>query len=183
MSHRIRLVALLSAVGLLTAADLLACGDKFLVAGRGTRYQRPKNARAASVLIYANPSSGLPTALGSVPVESVLKREGHRSTTVETLEQLSAILAGGRFDVILVARSVAAAVEDLLGGGPDAPVVVAFCVKASDPEPQQAGKSTPCALKVPPKERSLLEAIDKAVERHDQNSRKPQAIPPRCWKQ
>lgn len=176
MDYRIRLVGLVAAVGLSTGADLLACGDKFLVAGRGTRYQRPKNARAASVLIYANPSSGLPAALGSVPVESVLKRQGHRSTTVETFEQLSAILAGGRFDVILAASSVVAAVEQVLGGGPDAPVVVAFCVKASGQEPQGAGKkSTPCAVKAPPKERSLLEAIDKAVERHDQNARRAQA--------
>jgi len=49
-----------------------ACGDKFLIAGRGTRFQRPKNARAASVLIYAGPSSGLPAVLKNVKVESVL---------------------------------------------------------------------------------------------------------------
>lgn len=172
MRHRIRLAGLVAAIGLLTGADLLACGDKFLVAGRGTRYQRPKNARAASVLIYANPSSGLPAALRSVPVESVLKREGHRSTTVETLEQLSAILAGSRFDVILAASSAVGAVEGLLGGGGDAPVVVAFCVKEGGQERPDVGKKAPCALKAPPKPWSLLEAIDKAVERHDQNARR-----------
>ena len=48
MDNRARLVSLVFAVGLFTGADLLACGDKFLVAGRGTRYQRPKNFRAAS---------------------------------------------------------------------------------------------------------------------------------------
>jgi hypothetical protein len=105
-------------------------------------------------------------------VESALKRQGHRSTTVETVEQLSAILSGGRFDVILVASGVAVAVEKLLGGGPDAPVVVAFCVKAPAPG---AGKDAPCAVKAPPRERSLLEAIDKAVERHDRNARRMQA--------
>src|SRR5947208_14171903 len=98
MKTRIRFIALVVAVGVWMGGDLLACGDKFLVAGRGTRYQRPKNARAASVLIYANPSSGLPAALKKVKVDSVLKHEGHRSTTVETFDQLSAILAGGRFD-------------------------------------------------------------------------------------
>ena len=168
MHNGIRLACLVAAVSLCTGGDLFACGDKFLVAGRGTRYQRPKNARAASVLIYADPSSGLPSSLGSVPVESVLKRQGHRSTTAETLEQLSALLAGGRFDVVLAASSVAAAVENLLGSRPDAPVVVAFCAKTSN----EAGKKAPCAVKAPPKERSLLEAIDKAVERHDRNARK-----------
>ena len=171
MKTRIGLVGLVAAVGLWTGADLLACGDKFLVVGRGTRYQRPKNARAASILIYANPSTGLQAALRSVPVESVLKHEGHRSTTVETPEQLSAILAGGRFDVVLVASGDATAVEELLGRGPDAPVVLAFCLKAGQEKPA-AEKSSKCALKAPPKAGSLLEAIDKAVERHDQNARK-----------
>jgi hypothetical protein len=155
MTHRIRFVVLVATVGVWMGGDLLACGDKFLVAGRGTRYQRPKNARAASVLIYANPSTGLPAALRNVKVETVLKHEGHRSTTVETFEQLSAILAGGRFDVIVAAGSVAADVEKLLGGRPDRAVVV--------------------ALNAPPKEGSLLKAIDKAVEQRDQSARKAQS--------
>jgi hypothetical protein len=147
MKYRIHFVVLVATLGVWMGADLLACGDKFLVAGRGTRYQRPKNARAASVLIYANPDSGLPATLQKVKVESVLKHEGHRSTTVETFDQLSAILAGGRFDVIVAASSVAADVEKLLGGGSDRAIVL--------------------ALDAPPKEGSLLKAIDKAVEQHD----------------
>jgi hypothetical protein len=147
MTNRIRFAVLVATVGIWMGGDLLACGDKFLVAGRGTRYQRPKNARAASVLIYANPSSGLPAALKHVKVESVLKHEGHRSTTVETFDQLSAILAGGRFDVVVAASSVAGEVEKLLGGGSDRAVVL--------------------ALDAPPKEGSLLKAIDKAVEQRD----------------
>ena len=147
MKHAIRFVVLIAAVGVGLGGELLACGDKFLVTGRGTRFQRPKSARAASVLIYANPASGLPAALKNVSVESVLKQEGHRSTTVETFDQLSAILAGGRFDVVVAASSVAAEVERLLGGAPDHAVVL--------------------ALDTPPKEGSLLRAINKAVEQHD----------------
>ena len=154
MTNRIRFVGLIVAVGLWIGGDLLACGDKFLVTSRGTRYQRPKNARAASVLIYANPSSGLPAALKKVKVDSVLKHEGHRSTTVETFDQLSAILSGGRFDVILAASAVSADVEKLVGGAPDRAVVL--------------------AIDASPKERSLLDAIDKAVERRDQNVKKSQ---------
>jgi len=146
MQHRIGFVVMVI-VGICLAPDLFACGEKFLVAGRGTRYQRPKNARAASVLIYANPSSGLPAALRGVPVESVLKHEGHRSTTVETLEQLSTILDGGRFDVVLAASRVTVDVEKLLGSSPDRAVVV--------------------GIESPANEGSLLRAIDKAVEQHD----------------
>ncbi len=175
MKIGIRLVALVAAIGLFAGADLSACGDKFLVAGRGTRYQRPKNARAASILIYANPASGLPAVLKSVSLESWLKSEGHRSTTVETPEQLSAILEGGRFDVVLAASGDASAVEKRLGGAPDAAVLVAFCVKPGVQESAAAAKSPTCTLEAPPKERKFLEAIDMAVERRDQNARKAQA--------
>lgn len=171
MKQGLRLMGLVAVVALCTGADLLACGDKYLVGARGTRYQRPKNARAASVLIYADPASGLPAALGSVRVESVLKHEGHRSTTAETLEQLSALLAGGRYDVILATSSVAATLEELLAGAPDAPVVVSFCVRRAGAEQRDKRTGGPC-VKGPPKQRSLLEAIDKAVERYDRNTRK-----------
>lgn len=152
MKHRLHFVALVAALGLWMGGDLLACGDKFLVGGRGTRYQRLKTARAASVLIYANPSSGLPAALTSGKVKSALKGVGHKSTTVETHDQLSAILTGGRFDVILAASSAAAGIEQLLGQGPDRAIVLAFDAA--------------------PKEQLLLKAIDKAVEQHDQNAKR-----------
>jgi hypothetical protein len=73
----------------LGVVDILACGDKFLIAGRGTRYQRPKNVRAASVLIYADPASAVAAALKKAKVESLLKLEGHRATKVHTLHELS----------------------------------------------------------------------------------------------
>jgi hypothetical protein len=172
MSTRLRLLGLAAVVGLWFAPDTFACGDKFLVGTRGTRYQRPKNARAASVLIYANPSSGMPAALGGLAVEAVLKHEGHRYTTVETLEQLSAILSGGRFDVVLTTSQVVGSIEQRLGSAADAPVVVALCVGTGGAERTAAGSTARCNLKAPPKERSLLEAIDKAVARHDQNVRR-----------
>ena len=117
------MAGLLAALGLFTGSELLACGDKFLVAGRGTRYQRPKSARAANVLIYDNAASGLPAALEKVPVDTLLKREGHSATRVTTLDQLAAVVAGGRFDVVLVAntgRLAGTAVQKLLGGAADA---------------------------------------------------------------
>jgi hypothetical protein len=171
MRRGIGLVFLVAAVGLWTGADLLACGEKFLVAGRGTRYHRPKGFRAASILMYANPSTGLDAALQKLPVESVLKREGHQFTTVATPEQLSAILATGRFDVVLAAAGDAKTAEQLLGGRPDAPILLSFCVKGQE---KRVAPGSACALKAPSKERHLLEAIDKAVERHDRNARKAQ---------
>lgn len=148
MRKRIHFVAFLAVVGLLSG-DLLACGDKFLSSGRGTRYQRPKDARAASVLFYATPTQG-----GVQPdrLESALKYGGHRLTTVATLDQLTAILQAGRFDVVLTATEATAVVQQLLGGAADAAVVVPVGPSSKGP--------------------SLLKAVDKAVELRDRNLKK-----------
>ena len=136
----------------LGVVDVLACGDKFLVAGRGTRYQRPKNARAASVLIYSDPASAVAAALKKAKVESLLKLEGHRATKVHTLQELSTIVVSGRYDVVLTANSDFANVQGLVQASPDAAVVVAVDELV--------------------KNRSLLEEIDKAVLQRDQNLKK-----------
>ena len=174
MKRRIAFAGLLAVALLWTGADLLACGDKFLVVGRGTRYQRPKNARAASILIYASPTSALPAALKSLPFEAALKREGHRATMVQTAEQLSAIVASGHFDVVLAGSEDAPSVERLLGTAPDAPVVLTVCSKTGSREAKPVEKTASCALMAPSKADSLLEAIDKAVDRHDHNVRRAQ---------
>jgi len=167
MGGRSRVVVLL-AMGAFLGTDLLACGDKFLVSGRGTRYQRPKSARAAQVLIYADPASGLPEALQKVPVGKLLKREGHQTTTVASLDQLAAVLAAGRYDVVLVANTVVSAVQRVLGASADGPVLVAFCVK---PGPESSFPQGPCAVKAPVRGGNLLEAIDDAVLEHDRGAK------------
>ena len=134
------------------AVDMLACGDKFLIAGRGTRYQRPKNARAASLLIYADPASAVAAALKKAKVESLLKLEGHRATKVQTLQELSTIVASGRYDVILTASSDAANVQRMIEASPDAATVIAVDDLV--------------------KNRSLLNAIDTAVLQRDHNLKK-----------
>ncbi len=149
---RPRLVLAAAAVlALVGASDALACGDKFLVSTRGTRYQRPKNARAASILIYVGPGARL-EAKGKTPIETMLKREGHRSTIAETAEQLAALMTAGRFDVVLAAASALDAVTTLVHSDGDAPVVV--------------------ALDSPVKEGSLLRAVDRAVAQRDRNARR-----------
>jgi hypothetical protein len=144
MKQRIGLASLIVIVSMLAGGELFACGDKFLVAARGTRYQRPKNARAAAILIYANPSSER--------VQSFLQRQGHDAVTANSFEQLSAIISQRRFDVILATAETAARIQQLFAGVPDGAVVVDF-----DAAPKPA---------------ALLIAIDNAVARHDQDVRK-----------
>ena len=57
---------------------LLACGDKFLVVSRGTRFERPAVRRAARILVYANPVSGFAKSLALEPMERTLRKAGPR---------------------------------------------------------------------------------------------------------
>ena len=150
MRRRFGVLIVILAVGM--TGDLFACGDKYLVGGRGTRYQRPKNARAATVLIYADPGSAVAASLKKGKVESLLKLEGHRATKVQTLDQLSTIMSTGHFDVILTANSDSANVQKMLATGPDAAIVVGVDELV--------------------KNHSVLQAIDKAVLQRDQNLKK-----------
>lgn len=151
MSVRRRFGAMIVILAIGMTGDLFACGDKFLVNGRGTRYQRPKNARAASVLIYTDPASTASVSLKKTKFESVLKLEGHRAIKVQTLDQLSTVMSGGRFDVILTANSDSASVQRLLASAPDAAIVVSVDGLVN---------------------KSLLQAIDKAVLQRDENLKK-----------
>src|SRR5437879_7674005 len=75
---------------------LLACGDKFLVLSRGTRYQRaPAVRKPVAILIYANPASEVPKALAGVPVDATLRSVGYRPTTVATPAEFEKALSHG----------------------------------------------------------------------------------------
>ena len=97
--------------------------------------------------------------------------QGHRSTSVTTPEQLSAALAGGNFDVIFADAADAPTVERLLAGRPDAPALLPFCDGDERRVDSGCAKGRFCVVN-PPKERSMLEAIDQAVDRRDRGAAK-----------
>ena len=131
--------------------DMFACGDKLLMAGRYTRFQRPKNWRAASVLIYADPASAMVATIKKEKIEKLLALEGHRAHKVQTLQELSTTSSSGRYDVILTANGDLANVRKLLQA-PDAGTVLGIDDLV--------------------KNHSLLETIDKVVQERDQNLKK-----------
>jgi Tfp pilus assembly protein PilF len=93
--------------------------------------------------------SAVAADLKKAKVESLLKLEGHRATKVQTLDELTTIVASGRFDVILTANSDSASVQRIVQTAPDAATVVGVDDLV--------------------KNRTLLQAIDTAVLQRDQN--------------
>lgn len=159
---KIRLVVTFLLLGVIAAGEpLFACGEKFRVGTRLTRFQQPPRARAAaSILIYANPA--LSKALAGVPVDQVLRKAGYKPTSVTTPKEFQAALDRGGWDVVLVdlGDSGAAIARSPVA---NASVVVPVIFNASKAELAAAKKQHPHALKGPIKSQSLVDAIDDAL--------------------
>src|SRR4029453_2912683 len=96
----------LFAVGILSCvvwgSDLIACGDKFLVVSRGTRFQRSSPARhGANILVYASTNSTLPQALAKAEPDTTLVKAGYQPTLPEGTSDLDLALKQGGWDLII----------------------------------------------------------------------------------
>ena len=163
MNARLMAAVALVLVGVGLSEPLLACGEKFLMRTRGTRFQRAAPARTpAAILVYANPASTLPKALANVPVDATLRKAGYRPSTVTSASEFNSALGRGGWDLVLV--DVAESSEVLkLAKGPAAPVVLPVVFNASSAELAAAKKQHQRVLKAPTKNQSFLDAIDDAL--------------------
>ena len=149
----------------LTAAgsDLFACGDKFLVISRGTRFQRAGVARQpAKILVYANPNSALPKALERAKVDATLRKVGYEPTSVSAPADLDRALRQGGWDLVLVAASDSRAIRSRLSGS-GAPMIVPVLHAPTGSEVAQAKKDYPHVIKGPIKSQKFLAEIDDAL--------------------
>jgi hypothetical protein len=124
------LLALL-ALGSLGEAPGEACGDKFLVIGRGVR-RIPAASHPASILLYMNPRSELPAAAQDLRLESSLKRAGHRVARVADATELRDLVARGKYDLVVVGLSDARGVAEMDARSQALVVVVAHRASASE---------------------------------------------------
>lgn len=160
---RVRILALLVLWGVGASADLLACGNKFLVPSRGTRFGKAPIAReTASILVYARPGSALSEPLAGVPVAAVLTDAGYRPTVVSEPKELQLALDRGSWDLVLA---------DLADGQglPQASQQIAelhvlpVLFEPSRRELAKAKRDFGLAMKAPFKSRQLLAVVDFAV--------------------
>jgi len=158
---RVTAVALLGSIT--TSDSLLACGEKFLMRSRGTRFQRPAPVRtAASILVYLNPALNLPKALANVPVDTTLNKVGYRSTTVTAQDEFARALDRGGWDLVVVDVADTAAVTTR-GQSADAINVLPVAFNPTRDQLAAARKQYGRILKGPVKSQAFLEAVDDAL--------------------
>lgn len=145
--------------------DLLACGDKFLVVSRGTRFQRAGVAREpAKILVYANPATSLPTTLAKARADETLRKAGYRPTSVADAGALDRALRQDAWALVVTDLADGAAVRGRLQGANRTAMVVPVLSNATGTDVALAKKEYQRIIKGPVKSQAFLEAIDEALE-------------------
>jgi hypothetical protein len=171
MRTRAFIAGFLLVVGAGAGSRLSACGDKFLMLSRGTRYERSPAARQASgILLYANPASELSRTLSRLAVDSMLQRAGYKPTTVSSEADLDKALLARKWDVVVVdaqdSQTISRRVQT--AGGPR---VVPVLTKPTKDELTQAKKAYHTVVNTPTKSRAFVDTIEDAMDLHDDEAR------------
>lgn len=152
----------------LTAAcegpDLLACGDKFLVVARGTRFDRAPPARQhVGILLYANPASDVPRAIASLSVEAMLRKAGYRPLSVSTIGEFDKALRSANWDLVVVDLADAPVASARLEGT-GAPLVLPVALNPTHAALVEAKKRYAGVINAPARSQAFVDAIDDAIE-------------------
>jgi hypothetical protein len=165
MSTRIAssVLVLLATVSLGSDA-VSACGDKFLLVGRGARFQQAYAAiHPASILIVLPPKSVKSAAVRDSRLVTALKMAGHRVELVQQPANLAEILGRSRHDIVLVERADASAIPDVGVGQPKA-AVIAVLEEPSSAELALARQQLEFVLKTPQPLSQILNLMDDVMK-------------------
>jgi hypothetical protein len=164
MKTRLYVLGLVVATGASSSGNVLACGDKFLMPSRGTRYERSANARQASaVLIYASPASQLSRTLTMLSVEPVLLKAGYKPTTVRSESELAMAVRERAYDLVVVDGNDTQTVGRVLQGAA-LPHVVPVMYKPTKTDLTQARKLYRIVIYDPGRSRAFIDTIDDAMD-------------------
>ena len=154
------------AAGILGAAlsgyPVQACGDKFLLVGKGALFPRGyRAAHPASVLIY------LPNAAGQRnpgrDIASLLRRAGHTAAVVTTRRALDDALASDHIDIVLGSPSSISAFATSPGAGAG-PIMVPVLPNPKPEEIAAAARRYGFVVNGQEPVRQFLHTIDDAMD-------------------
>ncbi len=167
-------VALVTLIGL-GAQAASACGDKFLLVGRGVRFQRAYAAiHPASILIVVPPKSVKNAAVRDSRLQTALKMAGHRVDVVP-LASLAEQIGRSRYDIVLAERADALGIPDLVSAAPLKPSVVGVLEDPSAVDLAEARQRLQAVLKTPQSLVDILKLVDDVMTARLDNSRRQAA--------
>jgi hypothetical protein len=144
MLRHLLVVAVLATAFASGAADLSACGDKFLRIGRSARFRGYAAVHPSSILIYTPTNS---TPAGIKEFEALLKRAGHKPVTVENGARLSQMFAAAKYDVVIGDYADTSKIKEELQSVTSKPGLLPILYKPTKAVAAQAEKEYDCLIK------------------------------------
>ena len=155
------LIAIVIGAVVLGESAASACGDKFVLLGRGARVARSKY--PSTILIYMNKSSRVPAADKEFHVEAVLKAAGHKAQVAETEAEVEKALASGNYDLVLADYNDVVALRKDAASVHSKPVVLPLLYKPTPAELAAAEKEAECLVRPSKASRDLLVVVDQTL--------------------
>jgi hypothetical protein len=146
---------------LCSAANLLACGDKYVIFGQGVRFQRAYAAtHPASILVYLKSGSRWATPDNRERLLSVLRMVGHRPQAVSTASEVQAAIATGQFDIVLSEADDVAQLTESIVHAAFHPTVVSLLFAPTPDEVAAIERQNSCAVQVSKRNHELLTVVN-----------------------
>ena len=147
-----------------------ACGDKFLMVGRGAKFQRAyASVYPGKLLIYAKPSSDPKAAIRDPQVHKALRQAGHTVSIIEDWSLLEQAVKTGPVDIILVDAAEALRLQPVVATSlahPDA-MYIAFPSKQS----AAADKSLNVRLKSSDRALKYLDEVENVMKSRSKHAK------------
>jgi hypothetical protein len=137
-----------------------ACGDKFLMVGRGARFQRVyASVYPGKLLIYARPSTDPKAAIRDPRLHKALRQAGHAVSVIEDWALLEQALKTVPVDLILVDVGEAARLRPALSSSPMHPEALYIAFPAEVPP-----SDVICRLKSSDRPLRYLDEVENAMK-------------------
>jgi hypothetical protein len=161
-----RLTLACAAAAVLGSQTVAACGDKYLLVGRGVRFEHAYAAiHPASILIVLPVKSVKSAAVRDTQLVTALKMAGHRVDVVQQPAGLSALLERSPHDIVLAEREDAAAIRGLPAlGSRLKPSVVGVLEHPSPATVVQAYEELEFVLTTPQSMTQILNLMDDVMK-------------------
>ena len=146
------------------AADLQACGDKFLLVGRGARFRQAYAAvYPASVVVFAPSRGRAAKAIGDPRLQADLKTAGHRVSIAEDERALARALESDHIDFVLTDAADADRVAKQADTAPAKPRVLPVMFEPTKEEAKAIEAKYQCRLTAGDRSARYLATIDDAM--------------------
>jgi hypothetical protein len=159
----VELAATVAAAILLSTGIAAACGDKFVMLGRGMKTEMGRARHPASILLFNNPSSRLPAAEREYGLAATLKAAGHKPLVLQDRVQLEEALISRGYDLVMADFADVPSLEQSVRKSAPDVVVIPVLYKPSGAELAEAQRQYGCLLKASNKHNDLLTVIDEVM--------------------